>query len=104
MQDYMNYRKYKYLRLDGSSTIMDRRDMVKDFQHRSDIFVFLLSTRAGGLGINLTAADTVIFYESDWNPTMDLQAMDRAHRLGQTKEVCLYCGRSIYHEFFHLKF
>jgi SNF2 family DNA or RNA helicase len=54
---------------------------------RSDIFVFLLSTRAGGLGINLTAADTVIFYESDWNPTMDLQAMDRAHRLGQTKEV-----------------
>lgn len=54
---------------------------------RPDIFVFLLSTRAGGLGINLTAADTVIFYESDWNPTMDLQAMDRAHRLGQTKEV-----------------
>lgn len=55
--------------------------------YRGDIFVFLLSTRAGGLGINLTAADTVIFYESDWNPTMDLQAMDRAHRLGQTKEV-----------------
>lgn len=54
---------------------------------RNDIFVFLLSTRAGGLGINLTAADTVIFYESDWNPTLDLQAMDRAHRLGQTKEV-----------------
>ncbi|GBG59037.1 hypothetical protein CBR_g24383 [Chara braunii] len=90
LEDYMNYRKYKYLRLDGSSTIMDRRDMVKDFQTRSDIFVFLLSTRAGGLGINLTAADTVIFYESDWNPTMDLQAMDRAHRLGQTKEVRVY--------------
>ena len=54
---------------------------------RDDAFVFLLSTRAGGLGINLTAADTVIFFESDWNPTMDLQAMDRAHRLGQTKEV-----------------
>lgn len=49
--------------------------------------MFVLSTRAGGLGINLTAADTVIFYESDWNPTLDLQAMDRAHRLGQTKEV-----------------
>ncbi|KAH7443717.1 hypothetical protein KP509_02G047900 [Ceratopteris richardii] len=87
LEDYMIYRKYKYLRLDGSSSIMDRRDMVKDFQHRGDIFVFLLSTRAGGLGINLTAADTVIFYESDWNPTMDLQAMDRAHRLGQTKEL-----------------
>lgn len=54
---------------------------------RPDIFVFLLSTRAGGLGINLTAADTVIFYESDWNPTLDLQAMDRAHRLGQTRDV-----------------
>ncbi|KAG5083365.1 hypothetical protein JHK84_053403 [Glycine max] len=87
LEDYMNYRKYRYFRLDGSSTIQDRRDMVRDFQHRSDIFVFLLSTRAGGLGINLTAADTVIFYESDWNPTLDLQAMDRAHRLGQTKDV-----------------
>ncbi|XP_057438033.1 chromatin-remodeling ATPase INO80 isoform X3 [Lotus japonicus] len=90
LEDYMNYRKYKYFRLDGSSTIQDRRDMVRDFQHRSDIFVFLLSTRAGGLGINLTAADTVIFYESDWNPTLDLQAMDRAHRLGQTKDVTVY--------------
>eukprot|EP01018_Ginkgo_biloba_P035476 Gb_04007 [translate_table: standard] len=90
LEDYMNYRKYRYLRLDGSSTIMDRRDMVRDFQSRQDIFVFLLSTRAGGLGINLTAADTVIFYESDWNPTLDLQAMDRAHRLGQTKEVTVY--------------
>ncbi|KAK8963409.1 DNA helicase INO80 [Platanthera guangdongensis] len=90
LEDYMNYRKYKYFRLDGSSTIMDRRDMVRDFQRRNDIFVFLLSTRAGGLGINLTAADTVIFYESDWNPTLDLQAMDRAHRLGQTKEVTVY--------------
>ncbi|KAJ6847284.1 DNA helicase INO80-like [Iris pallida] len=90
IEDYMNYRKYKYLRLDGSSNINDCRDMVRDFQHRSDIFVFLLSTRAGGLGINLTAADTVIFYESDWNPTLDLQAMDRAHRLGQTKEVTVY--------------
>ena len=54
--------------------------MVADFQCRQDIFVFLLSTRAGGLGINLTAADTVIFYDSDWNPTVDQQAMDRAHR------------------------
>ncbi|PSS15691.1 DNA helicase [Actinidia chinensis var. chinensis] len=90
IEEYMNYRKYRYLRLDGSSSIMDRRDMVRDFQNRNDIFVFLLSTRAGGLGINLTAADTVIFYESDWNPTLDLQAMDRAHRLGQTKDVTVY--------------
>ena len=68
------------MRLDGSSKIHERRDMVADFQTRQDIFVFLLSTRAGGLGINLTAADTVIFYDSDWNPTVDQQAMDRAHR------------------------
>ena len=69
----MQFRQYKYTRLDGSSRISDRRDMVEDFQTRSDIFVFLLSTRAGGLGINLTAADTVIFYDSDWNPTVDQQ-------------------------------
>ena len=55
----MWYRKHTYMRLDGSSKISERRDMVADFQTRSDIFVFLLSTRAGGLGINLTAADTV---------------------------------------------
>jgi len=90
MEDYMHYRGYQYLRLDGSSKISDRRDMVQDFQTRDDIFIFILSTRAGGLGINLTSADTVIFYECDWNPTMDQQAMDRAHRLGQTKQVTVY--------------
>ncbi|KAL5210687.1 hypothetical protein ABZP36_006310 [Zizania latifolia] len=90
LEDYMNFRKFKYFRLDGSSAISERRDMVRDFQNRNDIFVFLLSTRAGGLGINLTAADTVVFYEIDWNPTQDQQAMDRTHRLGQTKEVTVY--------------
>ena len=107
LEEYMGHRCYRYIRLDGSSRISDRRDMVEDFQTKSDIFVFLLSTRAGGLGINLTAADTVIFYDSDWNPTVDqqvhdliscyppsslylLQAMDRAHRLGQTKQVTVY--------------
>uniref|UniRef100_A0AAQ5ZEM0 Chromatin-remodeling ATPase INO80 n=1 Tax=Amphiprion ocellaris TaxID=80972 RepID=A0AAQ5ZEM0_AMPOC len=89
-KEYMVYRKHTYMRLDGSSKISERRDMVADFQSRTDIFVFLLSTRAGGLGINLTAADTVIFYDSDWNPTVDQQAMDRAHRLGQTKQVTVY--------------
>ncbi|KAL0963095.1 hypothetical protein UPYG_G00349630 [Umbra pygmaea] len=90
LEEYMVYRKHTYMRLDGSSKISERRDMVADFQNRTDIFVFLLSTRAGGLGINLTAADTVIFYDSDWNPTVDQQAMDRAHRLGQTKQVTVY--------------
>ncbi|KAG1716542.1 hypothetical protein ID866_594 [Astraeus odoratus] len=90
MEEYLIYRQYKYLRLDGSSKLEDRRDMVMDWQTRPDIFVFLLSTRAGGLGINLTAADTVIFYDHDWNPSNDAQAMDRAHRLGQTRQVTVY--------------
>ncbi|KAF5282357.1 hypothetical protein FQA39_LY17601 [Lamprigera yunnana] len=90
LEEYMWHRHHKFMRLDGSSKISERRDMVADFQARTDIFVFLLSTRAGGLGINLTAADTVIFYDSDWNPTVDQQAMDRAHRLGQTKQVTVY--------------
>ena len=90
MEEYLTYRNYKYCRLDGSTKLEDRRDTVHDFQTRPDIFIFLLSTRAGGLGINLTAADTVIFYDSDWNPTIDSQAMDRAHRLGQTKQVTVY--------------
>ena len=90
MEEYLTYRNYKYVRLDGSTKLEDRRDTVGDFQTKPEIFVFLLSTRAGGLGINLTAADTVIFYDSDWNPTIDSQAMDRAHRLGQTKQVTVY--------------
>jgi len=90
LEEFMSHRQHSYMRLDGSSKISERRDMVADFQTRQDIFVFLLSTRAGGLGINLTAADTVIFYDSDWNPTVDQQAMDRAHRLGQTKQVTVY--------------
>lgn len=90
MEEYLTYRQYKYIRLDGSSKLDDRRDLVHDWQTKPEIFVFLLSTRAGGLGINLTAADTVIFYDSDWNPTIDSQAMDRAHRLGQTKQVTVY--------------
>ncbi len=57
--------------MDGSSVVSDRRDMVDEFQQNDSIFAFLLSTRAGGLGVTLTAADTVIFYDSDWNPTMD---------------------------------
>jgi len=90
MEEYLTYRNYRYCRLDGSTKLEDRRDTVAAFQSSPDIFVFLLSTRAGGLGINLTSADTVIFYDSDWNPTIDSQAMDRAHRLGQTRQVTVY--------------
>ncbi|KNC99451.1 uncharacterized protein SPPG_05689 [Spizellomyces punctatus DAOM BR117] len=90
MEEYLANRQYSYLRLDGSTSIFDRRDLVMDWQTKPELFIFLLSTRAGGLGINLTAADTVIFYDSDWNPTVDQQAMDRSHRLGQTKQVTVY--------------
>lgn len=90
IEDLMRLRGHSFIRLDGSSRLCDRRDMVAEFQSGQELFAFLLSTRAGGLGINLTAADTVIFFDSDWNPTVDQQAMDRAHRLGQNKQVTVY--------------
>jgi len=71
LEEYLTKRKYKYFRLDGQSNITDRRDMIYEFQNNPNIFIFLLSTRAGGLGVTLTAANTVIFYDNDWNPTMD---------------------------------
>lgn len=87
MEDYLLYRNYKYLRLDGSTKADDRTSLLQDFNSDPELFVFILSTRAGGLGLNLQVADTVIIYDSDWNPHQDLQAQDRAHRIGQTKEV-----------------
>ncbi|KAI9499409.1 SNF2 family N-terminal domain-containing protein [Zychaea mexicana] len=91
MEDFLNYRGFQYLRLDGSTKSDDRSDLLKRFNSPdSPYFVFLLSTRAGGLGLNLQAADTVIIFDSDWNPHQDLQAQDRAHRIGQTKEVRIF--------------
>ncbi|KAM0680389.1 putative DNA helicase ino80 [Glugoides intestinalis] len=89
-EEYLVKREYNYLRLDGSSKINQRKELVEQWQSCEDVFIFILSTRAGGVGINLTAADTVIFYDNDWNPTVDQQAMDRVHRLGQTKNVTVY--------------
>ncbi|ORD99281.1 INO80 [Hepatospora eriocheir] len=89
-EGFLTEREYSYLRLDGSSKISYRKDVVEKWQNDKSIFIFILSTRAGGVGLNLTAADTVIFYDSDWNPTVDQQAMDRVHRLGQTKNVTVY--------------
>lgn len=88
MEDYFNYRGFKYLRLDGTTKADDRGDLLKVFNNPdSEIFIFMLSTRAGGLGLNLQTADTVIIFDSDWNPHQDLQAQDRAHRIGQKNEV-----------------
>ncbi|XP_057327436.1 ATP-dependent helicase brm-like isoform X2 [Microplitis mediator] len=88
MEDYLSWRGFKYLRLDGTTKAEDRGDLLKKFNDPgSQYFLFLLSTRAGGLGLNLQAADTVVIFDSDWNPHQDLQAQDRAHRIGQKNEV-----------------
>jgi ATP-dependent helicase STH1/SNF2 len=88
MEDYLRYRKMEYLRLDGTTKSDERSDLLREFNAPdSKYFMFLLSTRAGGLGLNLQTADTVIIYDSDWNPHQDLQAQDRAHRIGQKNEV-----------------
>uniref|UniRef100_A0A672MZU0 Proliferation-associated SNF2-like protein n=1 Tax=Sinocyclocheilus grahami TaxID=75366 RepID=A0A672MZU0_SINGR len=90
LMDYCYLRGYDYSRLDGSMSYADRDENMKKFSSDPEVFLFLLSTRAGGLGINLTAADTVIIFDSDWNPQADLQAQDRCHRIGQTKPVMVY--------------
>ncbi|KAF9466575.1 SNF2 family DNA-dependent ATPase [Collybia nuda] len=91
LEDYCLFRQYKYCRIDGS-TAHDERIIAIDEYNKPDSekFIFLLTTRAGGLGINLTTADVVVLYDSDWNPQADLQAMDRAHRIGQTKQVYVF--------------
>ncbi|KAG7359848.1 SNF2-related protein [Nitzschia inconspicua] len=91
MEDYMVMRRFKYCRIDGNTSYELREDYIDAFNAPgSDKFIFLLSTRAGGLGINLQTADVVILYDSDWNPQADLQAQDRAHRIGQKREVQVF--------------
>uniref|UniRef100_A0A6B2KWZ2 Uncharacterized protein n=1 Tax=Arcella intermedia TaxID=1963864 RepID=A0A6B2KWZ2_9EUKA len=88
LEEYLLLKEMKYLRLDGSTKSEERGDLLKKFNEPdSPYFIFILSTRAGGLGLNLQTADTVILFDSDWNPQMDLQAQDRAHRIGQNKLV-----------------
>lgn len=89
--DYLKLKGFQFLRLDGSTSTGDRGELLKQFNAPdSPYFIFLLSTRAGGLGLNLQTADTVIIFDSDWNPQMDQQAEDRAHRIGQKKEVRVF--------------
>ncbi|CAD0196208.1 unnamed protein product [Chrysodeixis includens] len=91
LEDYLVFRKYPYERIDGRIRGNLRQEAIDRFSKPdSDRFVFLLCTKAGGLGINLTAADTVIIYDSDWNPQNDLQAQARCHRIGQQKMVKIY--------------
>ncbi|RYP82022.1 hypothetical protein DL770_005705 [Monosporascus sp. CRB-9-2] len=91
LHDYCaELRKWNVCRIDGSVAQDDRRQQIKDFNEDPDFKIFLLSTRAGGQGINLASADTVILFDSDWNPQQDLQAQDRCHRIGQTRPVVVY--------------
>mgnify|MGYP001211917046 CR=1 FL=1 len=91
IEDYCFLREYECCRIDGSTAHEDRIAAIDDYNApNSNKFIFLLTTRAGGLGINLVTADTVVLFDSDWNPQADLQAMDRAHRIGQKKQVRVY--------------
>ncbi|ETO31825.1 hypothetical protein RFI_05292, partial [Reticulomyxa filosa] len=90
IEDFLMYRGYFYERVDGSVTGIERQEAIDRFTINDQIFAFLLTTRAGGVGINLMAADTVIIFDSDWNPMNDIQAIARAHRIGQTKKVNVY--------------
>jgi SWI/SNF-related matrix-associated actin-dependent regulator of chromatin subfamily A member 5 len=91
LEDYSVMRGYKYSRIDGSTAHEDRIAAIDEYNGEgSEKFLFLLTTRAGGLGINLTSADVVVLFDSDWNPQADLQAMDRAHRIGQKKQVYVF--------------
>ncbi|KAM7452234.1 ATP-dependent helicase smarcad1 [Porites harrisoni] len=87
---YLSDRRHRYLRLDGQTSVVERQGLIDKFNGDADIFVFLLSTKAGGLGINLTSANVVILHDIDFNPYNDKQAEDRCHRVGQTREVTVY--------------
>eukprot|EP00088_Acartia_fossae_P044890 TRINITY_DN4792_c0_g1_i1.p1 TRINITY_DN4792_c0_g1~~TRINITY_DN4792_c0_g1_i1.p1 ORF type:complete len:715 (-),score=273.25 TRINITY_DN4792_c0_g1_i1:933-2795(-) len=91
LEDYCWFRGHQYCRIDGQTPHEDRDRQIQEYNaENSSKFIFMLSTRAGGLGINLYTADVVVLYDSDWNPQMDLQAMDRAHRIGQKKQVRVF--------------
>eukprot|EP01043_Picozoa_sp_COSAG02_P023787 COSAG02_NODE_1280_length_13477_cov_9.042906_6_plen_1052_part_00 len=91
MEEFLTWRHWKYLRLDGTTRSEERGQVVDQFMDKdAGNWIFLLTTRAGGVGLNLQVADTVIIFDSDWNPQMDMQAMDRAHRIGQQSEVRVF--------------
>ncbi|KAK9731569.1 Helicase conserved C-terminal domain [Popillia japonica] len=90
LEAFLNFHGHIYLRLDGTTKVDQRQILMERFNGDKRLFAFILSTRSGGIGVNLTGADTVIFYDSDWNPTMDAQAQDRCHRIGQTRDVHIY--------------
>ncbi|XP_038215463.1 helicase SWR1-like [Zerene cesonia] len=90
LEAFLSLHGHAYLRLDGGTRVEQRQPLVDRFNSDARVFAFILSTRSGGVGLNLTGADSVVFYDSDWNPTMDAQAQDRCHRIGQTRDVHVF--------------
>ncbi|XP_014378988.1 DNA excision repair protein ERCC-6 isoform X1 [Alligator sinensis] len=90
LEAFLRDRNYSYLKMDGTTTIASRQPLITRYNEDKSIFIFLLTTRVGGIGINLTGADRVIIYDPDWNPSTDTQARERAWRIGQTKQVTVY--------------
>ena len=90
LEIFLNIHGFTYVRLDGSTKVELRQQIVDKFNNDKKVFCFISSTRSGGIGLNLTGADSIIFYDTDWNPAMDKQAQDRCHRIGQTKTVHIY--------------
>merc|ERR1719319_1441020 len=89
LEKYVKGQGYSYLKLDGTTAVSSRQGLIKKF-NTSDIFVFLLTTRVGGLGVNLTGANRVVIFDPDWNPSTDMQARERSWRIGQKKQVTIY--------------
>ncbi|KAM4775137.1 DNA excision repair protein ERCC-6 isoform 3-T4 [Cyanocitta cristata] len=90
LEVFVRYRNYSYLRMDGTTAVASRQPLVTRYNEDKSIFLFLLTTRVGGIGVNLVGADRVIIYDPDWNPSVDTQARERAWRIGQKKEVTVY--------------
>ena len=90
IEKYLNYKSYSYLKMDGSTAIGSRQQLIQQFNQDKSIFIFLLTTRVGGIGVNLTGATRILIYDPDWNPSTDLQARERAWRIGQDQPVTIY--------------
>ena len=90
VEAYVKSRGYSFLRMDGSTVIQRRQPLIAEFNTNENIFLFLLTTRVGGLGVNLTGADRVLIFDPDWNPSTDTQARERAWRIGQKRDVTIF--------------
>merc|ERR1711962_117972 len=90
LEKFVRSRDYSYMKMDGQTSIGSRQNLIQKFNENPDIFVFLLTTKVGGLGVNLTGADRVVIFDPDWNPSTDTQARERAWRIGQSKDVTIY--------------